>query len=459
MNVDEFQEITCSSSRLGDEMYQLMEELFPICRSITGNGVRISLKIISNHIPLTIFEVPTDTQVFDWTIPKEWNINDAYIKNNEGQKILDFKKSNIHVVNYSVPIRKRISFKELKQHIHTIPSQPDVIPYLTSYYNEYWGFCMTHNDFIQLKNGEYEVVIDSSLKNGSLTYGEFFIKGKSDQEIVFSCYICHPSLCNDSLSGVVLTTILAKHLSKFNNYFSYRFLFIPETIGAITWLSRNEENLSKIVHGLVVTCVGDPGNSTYKKSRNGNNVIDLVVEKVLKESKEPYEILDFFPTGSDERQFCSPGINLPFGSLMRTPYDKFLQYHTSADNLEFIKKENLENSLAKYFSIINELENNHTDYSNNVNPDNNKKSVKKDELVFLNLYPKCEPQLGKRGLYQKLGGIKDATSNKLAILWILNQSDGNNSLSDIAKKSDIDYKRIVNAAKLLKEANLIKQIN
>jgi aminopeptidase-like protein len=248
-----------------------MKSLFPICRSITGNGVRETLKIIQKYIPLTIHEIPTGTKAFDWTIPKEWNIDDGYILDSNQNKIIDFKKSNLHVLNYSIPIDKKITFSELKEHIHTLPEQPDAIPYLTSYYNEEWGFCMSHNDFLKLSDEEYHVVIKSTLQDGSLTYGEYYVKGKIQDEFVLTCYVCHPSLCNDNLSGTVLITFIAKLLSKIKPYYSYRFLFIPETIGAIAWLSKNESNIKKIKHGLVATCVGDPGDVTYKRSRNGND--------------------------------------------------------------------------------------------------------------------------------------------------------------------------------------------
>lgn len=437
MNLIEFEEIISKNSVMGDNMYGLMEALYPICRSITGNGVRETLKIISKYIPLEIHEVPTGTKVFDWTIPKEWNINDAYVIDPDGKKIIDFKKSNLHVLNYSIPIHKKIPLSELKNHIQTLPEQPDVIPYRTSYYAKNWGFCMRHNEFLKLKDGEYEVVIDSSFKDGSLTYGEYYIKGKSDDEILISCYVCHPSLCNDNLSGVVLTTVLAKSLNTFANNYSIRFLFIPETIGAITWLCLNEDKTSKIKHGLVATCVGDPGKFTYKRSRQGNAIIDRVVTEILKNSHIEYEILNFFPLGSDERQFCSPGFNLAVGSLMRTMYGNFKEYHTSADNLQFVNTRSLEDSFIKYLKILFVLENNKT---------------------YLTLNPKCEPQLGKRGLYQTLGGQKINDTTKQAIQWVLNLSDGNNSLLDISNKSNMEFNLIKDAANILTENNLLKKI-
>ncbi len=269
---------------VGREMYRFISELYPICRSITGNGLRETLRLIRNHIPLSIHEVASGTSVFDWTVPKEWNIRDAYIKDAKGKKIIDFAKSNLHVVNYSVPVRKKAPFKELKEHLFTLPSKPDWIPYRTSYYKENWGFCLSHKQFLELNEEEYEVCIDSSLTEGHLSYGEYYLKGDSPDEVLISCHACHPSLCNDNLSGVALATLLAKHLKPLSLRYSYRFLFIPGTIGSITWLSRNEEHVSRIKHGLVAACLGDSGKLTYKKSRRGNAEIDRVVVHVLKHS-------------------------------------------------------------------------------------------------------------------------------------------------------------------------------
>ena len=425
----------------GKNMFELIKTLFPICRSITGNGVRKTLKIIKELIPVEIKEIASGTKVFDWTIPKEWNITDAYIKNSEGEKIIDFKKSNLHVLNYSVPVHKKLNLRELKDHLYTLPDHPDWIPYLTSYYKENWGFCLSDNQLKELKEETYEVLIDSTLKDGSLTYGEVLLKGECEEQIIISCYICHPSLCNDNLSGPVLVVFLVKYLMMMNNIrklkYTYRFLFIPETIGSITWLFLNEKDTPKIKYGLVATCLGDPGKFTYKKSRIGNALIDKIAEKVLIDSGIPFEIVDFFPSGSDERQFCSPGFNLPIGSLMRTPYGRFAEYHTSADNLDFVRSEYLADSIMKYISIIFIIENN---------------------TSYLNLNPKCEPQLGKRGLYGSIGSQKKEKNEELAMLWILNLSDGNNSLLDISFRSKISFKQIKNVADILVENNLLIEI-
>lgn len=434
----------------GEKMYSLMEKLYPICRSITGDGVRDTLKIIKEIIPTEIKEVPTGKKVFDWIIPREWNIKDAYIKNSKGEKIVDFKKSNLYVLNYSHPIHKKIRLDEFKDHLYSLPDYPDWIPYLTSYYQENWGFCITNKQLKSLDEGIYEVFIDSKLKDGFLTYGEFFIKGKTDDEVLFSTYLCHPSLCNDNLSGVVLTTFLAKYLKYKNLNYSYRFLFIPETIGAITWLCLNEKNVSKIKHGLVVTCVGDPGKLTYKKTRDGDQIIDKIVEHVLAESGCEHVIFDFFPEGSDERQYCSPGFNLPIGSLMRTPYGRFSEYHTSADNLDFVKPEFLGDTFDKYLKVIDLLE------KTDISVVDKKRDTKKEGAYF-NLNPKCEPQLGRRGLYKLIGSSKNKDVEKSAMLWVLNLSDGTNTLQDISNRSGLDFKVIKKAADRLLEKKLLDQ--
>lgn len=426
-------------NNLGNEMYDLIIKLFPICRSITGEGVRETLKIIEEYIPIKITEVPTGTKILDWNVPKEWNIRDAYIKDDSGKKIVDFKKSNLHVLNYSAPIHKKIGLNELKEHLYTLPDYPDWTPYLTSYYSENWGFCMPHNLYEQLHEGEYEVLIDSTLEDGHLTYGELFIKGESEDEVLLSTYLCHPSLCNDNLSGISLLTFLAAILLKEDLRYSYRFLFIPETVGSITWLSLNEEKVSRIKHGLVATCVGDRGSLTYKKSRAGHAEIDRVVEYVLKESGTPYKVVDFFPSGSDERQFCSPGFNLHVGSLMRTMYGHFPEYHTSADNIDFVSPLHLGDSLKKYLEVIYILENNQ---------------------FYLNLSPKGEPQLGRRGLYSQIGAKKEGDTHEItALLWVLNLSDGANSLLDIAIRSGLRFKQIKHAADILHNKNLLKKIS
>ena len=422
---------------LGQSMFQLMVDLYPICRSITGDGVRRTLERIQREIPIEFHEVSSGTQVFDWVVPREWNIRDAYIKNCSGEKIVDFRDCNLHVVSYSVPFRGKVGFRELKKHLFTLPEHPDWIPYRTSYYAENWGFCLSHSQFMNLKEDEeYEVCIDSTLEPGSLTYGELSLPGETSDEVLVSCHVCHPSLCNDNLSGIALTTFLAHHMKETHRRYTYRFLFIPGTIGSITWLARNRQNVSRIKHGLVVACVGDPGKLTYKKSRRGTAEIDHAVQHVLKHSKNDYEVLDFVPYGYDERQYGSPGFNLPVGSLTRTPHGRYPEYHTSADNMSLVRAESLLDSFQKYESVFCVLEGNRR---------------------YRNLSPHCEPQLGKRGLYRPVGGQVDQQSREMALLWVLNLSDGEHSLLDIAERSNVEFRQIEMAAESLLECGLLEK--
>lgn len=415
---------------IGGQAHGLMAELYPICRSITGNGARQTLAILGRRIPLEIREVPTGTDVFDWTIPREWNIRDAYVKNLRGEKIIDFQRSNLHVVNYSMPVNKTVPLSELKQHLHTLPEHPDWIPYKTTYYRDNWGFCLKHNQLSGLEEGDYEVCIDADLEQGSLTYGELYLPGRQPDEILISCHICHPSLCNDNLSGVSLATLLGEHLQALSRRYSYRILFIPGTIGAITWLAQNREAASRIKHGLVLSGLGDGGGFTYKKSRRGDAAIDRVVAHVLRHSGQKHSIVDFTPYGYDERQFCSPGFNLPVGRFSRTPFGEYPEYHTSADNLDFVKPDALGESFVRLWEILQILE---------------------CDGTFLNQNPYCEPQLGKRGLYDSIG------DNELAMLWVLNLSDGSNSLLDIAERSRLSFTAVHNAANLLCRHSLLER--
>ena len=429
IDIDEIDRTDC-----GNQIHQLIQELFPICRSITGDGVRETLSIIKKHISLDICEVPTGTQAFDWVVPQEWNIKDAYIIGPNGEKILDFKNSNLHVVNYSTAINQTMSLDELKGHIHTLPDAPDWIPYRTSYYNPGWGFCMTHKQFLMLEDGNYEVVIDSEHSDGSLTYGEFFIPGSTKDEILIFSHCCHPSLCNDNLSGVAIATFLANLMQTKESRYSYRFVFSPASIGSITWMSENEHKLANIKHGLVIAVAGDNGHMTYKKTKAENAELDIAVQVVLQQKGLEFDILDFSPWGYDERQFNSPGINLSVGRLTRTPNGCFPEYHTSADNLDFVKANALADSYATYLDVFNVLDNNYT---------------------FINQSPKCEPQLGKRGLYRKTGGHKDVGKRELAMLWVMNMSDGSQSLLDIADKSKLDFDVLVRAAADLLDCDLL----
>jgi aminopeptidase-like protein len=418
----------------GHRIHSFASELYPICRSITGNGLRETIRRIAERIPLQVHEVSSGTQVFDWTVPREWNIREAYIMNSHGDRVIDFRDSNLHVVNYSVPIRKKVPLRELRNHLHTLAEHPDWIPYRTSYYREDWGFCLSQRQLDSLEEDEYEVVIDSSLEDGHLTYAECVLPGETCDEILISAHCCHPSLCNDNLSGVAIATFLAQALSAKSRRYTYRFLFIPGTIGSITWLSRNEDIVPRIKHGLVLACAGDRGAFSYKKTRRGNTEIDDAVLHLLSRSGNPYNVRDFSPYGYDERQYCSPSFNLPVGCLNRTQHGKFPEYHTSADNLDFIVPEALENTYSFCLEIFELLESNRK---------------------YRNVNPKCEPQLGKRGLYREMGGYPDSETRELAMLWVLNLSDGENSLLEIADRSGLKFAAISQAATVLLQHGLL----
>jgi len=424
------------AERAGEAIYDLMRRLYPICRSITGDGVRRSLSVMQEYAPLELFEVPSGTPVFDWTVPKEWNVRDAYVKNIRGERVIDFQKNSLHLVSYSLPVRRKMSLAELRPHLHTLPEQRDWIPYRTSYYKETWGFCLTQRQLDTLEDGEYEVCIDSTLADGSLTYAECYLPGEREDEILLYSHLCHPSLCNDNLSGMAVLTFLARELQSERRRHSFRFVFAPTTIGSITWLARNEPRLGRIKHGLVVTLVGDPGPLNYKKSRSGDATVDRVLAYVLKRSGRPHEVLEFTPYGYDERQFCSPGINLPVGRLTRTPNACYPQYHTSADDLDFVRPEALAGSLEICREALRTLDR---------------------DAYYVNTNPKCEPQLGRRGLYRKTSAERDVGQRDLALLWVLNLCDGRNSLLDIAERSGLTFDIIANSADDLLEAGLLKR--
>lgn len=418
----------------GEEIYALIQELFPIQRSLTGAGVRATLERIGQEIPLEIHEIPSGTRVHDWIVPSEWNLDRAFVRAPNGEILIDTQVNPLHLLSYSRPFRGTLSLDALRPHLHSLSQHPDWIPYRTLYYTESWGFALTHRQLESLSPGDYEVVVDTQLVAGSLTYGELFLQGEEEREVLLSTYLCHPSLANDNLSGVATTALLARSLLSMSRRYSYRFLFIPETIGSITWLSRNEETCHKIAHGLVVTCVGDPGEVTYKRSRQGDAEIDRLIPKLLTDRARPHRILDFFPMGSDERQYCSPGYNLPVGSLMRTPYGQFAQYHTSADDLSFVTAEALGDSFRCYWEVVAALEANRTGR---------------------NLSPKGEPQLGRRGLYASVGGQTEQADFDRALLWLLNLSDGSQSLLDVAEHSRLPFWTLVEAANRLHAACLL----
>ncbi len=417
------------------------DKLWPICRSITGNGLRKSLKILNEIIPLKLTEVPTGTKVYDWEIPKEWNIYDAYIITPSGKKICDFNINNLHVVNYSIPINKEVDYKELIKHLHFLKNQPNSIPYLTTYYKENWGFCITKTEFDNLdKKGKYHVVIKSTLENGSLTYGDLVLPGKSKKEILFSTYLCHPSMANNELSGPLSLAFLYKKIKSLKNRkYTYRFVIAPETIGVISYLSKYGTHLlNHLVGGYVLTCCGDRGDFTYKMSKNEDSIIDRVSKHILKFSQLNHKIIPFSVGGSDERQYCSPGFNFSVGSLMRTPYQDYKEYHTSLDNKSFISFSCITETIELYFSFVKALELNN---------------------VYENSNAFCEPQLGKRGLYPN---SMSPEINRIKIhnrMHLLSFSDGKNDLINIAELKQISIFDLKEDVEKLFDSNLIKQVN
>ncbi|OXM66445.1 DUF4910 domain-containing protein [Amycolatopsis vastitatis] len=420
--------------RTGAELHALVERLYPLCRSITGDGVRQTLDIIGEHIALERHEVPTGTAVLDWTIPQEWNIRDAYVASPSGERVIDFQELNLHVVGYSVPVSRRMPLSELREHLHTLPDQPSWVPYRTSYYAPAWGFCLAQEKLDALPDGDYDVVIDSTLEDGSLTYAEHVVPGRVTDEVIVSCHVCHPSLANDNLAGIAVAISLAQQLAESQPHYTYRFLFMPGTIGSITWLARNSDRIEKVKHGLVLACAGDPGSLTYKKSRRDDAEIDRVMQHVLR-SRE-HRVVDFSPYGYDERQFCSPGFNLGVGSLTRTPYAGYPEYHTSADNPGFVSPAAMEDTLGTLLDAFGVLDRNRR---------------------YVNLSPYGEPQLGKRGLYGSLGGRSDAKQAQMAMLWVLNLSDGEHSLLDIAERAGLPFDIVDVAARALHDAGLVKE--
>ncbi len=416
----------------------LFDKLWPINRSLTGDGNRLTLEVLKEVIDLQISEIPSGTACFDWVVPPEWNIKEAWIKDHVGNIILDFKDNNLHILGYSQAFEGIVTYSELVKHLYTIPEQPDLIPYRTSYYERRWGFCLSHHQFMALDPHQtYEVKIDATFqKNGHMTIGEAFLKGESEEEILFSTYICHPSMAVNELSGPLVTAFIYQKLKSLPSLrYSYRFLFIPETIGSIFCLSKYGEFWKRqLKGGFVVTCVGHAAPFTYKKSRLGNSIIDQAVEVVLKHGQEPYSLLDFFPGGSDERQYCSPGFNLPVGSLMRKMYGQYPEYHTSGDNKSIMCFESMEKTISVYLEIIQLLERNKR---------------------FINKFPHCEPQLGKRGLYPSVSKPKGNNSFIQSMMWLLNYSDGTNDLISIIQKSNLPPNDVYEALEALLASEII----
>jgi aminopeptidase-like protein len=424
----------------GEAMLELIRTLYPLCRSLTGDGVRETLRIVDGVVPLEVTEVPTGTPIFDWAVPPEWNIADAWIADSTGKRIVDFRESNLHVVGYSTPVRARMSGDELRGRLIAHPERPDWVPARTAYWAETWGFCVTEAQREAIRPGEeYDVCIDSRLEDGHLTYAEAVIDGRTDDEVLLSTYICHPSLCNDNLSGIAVLACAGRHLHGLDLRYTYRFLFSPGTIGPLAWLSRNLERLERVRHGLVVACVGDPGHVTYKRSRRGDAEVDRAAAHVLRQTRPDALVEDFVPWGGDERQFCSPGFDLPVGVLMRTGHGLFPEYHSSADDLQLVRPESLADSLAALLEIVSVLEGN---------------------AFYASRSPYGEPQLGRRGLYGQIGaGVPRAEESfHRALLWVLNLADGEHSLLDTADRAELPFAVVAGAADALVEAELLEEV-
>ena len=421
---------------IGKEIHQFAKELWPINRSITGDGVRETLERISKHLTrLSIKSVSSGTQVFDWIVPNEWNVKEAYIITPSGKKICDFYLNNLHLVGYSIPFKGTVSLNELKKHLYTIPDQPNAIPYITSYYEERWGFCLSQDQFNALESGNYKVVINSTLSKGELNYGELLIKGKSDKEIFLSTYICHPSMANNELSGIAVVTFLSKWLQEIDETnFSYRIIFIPETIGSIAYLSQNYKDMkNKIFAGFNVSCVGDNRSYSFLPSRNGNTISDLISKHVLKWIDPNFIEYSWLDRGSDERQYCAPGIDLPIASIFRTKYGSYPEYHTSLDDLDnVVTPQGLNGGYIALQQAIKAIENN-----------------KKYKVTIL-----CEPQMGKRGLYPTLSTKKENEEIRLMMNFI-SLCDGKNSLLDIAEKLNVPIWNLYDLANKLESHKII----
>lgn len=420
---------------LEQEILSTIRELFPLHRSITGPGVRASLRMLQRIAPIEMHEVATGTRVLDWAVPREWSFRSAKLIGPDGTVVVDADRLDLHVLGYSVPFHGLVSREELEMHLHSVPDQPDVVPYRTSYYRDDWGFCLSETQRRSLLPGTYEVVIDTTLAEGALTYGEALLTGASKSEVLVSTHICHPALANDNLSGMIVAALLARILAGVARRHTYRFVFVPGTIGSIAWLARNEQRTGDIAHGLVLACLGDMGGLTYKRSRRGNAPIDRVATHVLAHSDEPHEVRDFSPYGYDERQYCSPGFDLPVGALTRTPYGEYPEYHTSADDLDFVKPAQIVRAIRCCLEIFDVLER---------------------DTTYRNLSPKGEPQLGRRGLYGSVGGASQAAREQMAMLWVLNMSDGTRSLLDIAERSGFHFSELDRAARALEAAGLLQ---
>ena len=425
---------TPDGSAVGVEMLDLMRELYPLPRSLTGAGVRATLDSLGRELPIEIIEIPSGKQVFDWTVPREWAVREAWIEGPDGERLADFSHSPLHLLGYSTPIDTTLGLAELRRHVFTHPHDPDLIPYRTSYWEEQWGFCMSSAQLEALSDGEYHVVVDSTLEDGSLTMGEQRVAGSSDREFLLSTYLCHPALANDNLSGIALLWALGRTLAEQNLTYTYRLLWSPGTLGPLCWLDRNLRQLSRIEHGLAISCVGDPGPLRYKRSRRGDATIDRAAIMTLR-AKQGAIVRDWDPSGGDERQFCAPGFDLPLGTISRSPHGTFPEYHSSADNLDIVTAAALADSLQTVLEIIDTIDTNGS---------------------YINLSPFGEPQLGRRGLYPS---VPDGTNTEAPLLWTLSLSDENTDLLAVAERSGLPYSSIRDAAEKLEQKGLLKRVH
>jgi aminopeptidase-like protein len=432
-HVDDLRAGRCDLEAMSERMQAAMTRLFPLARSLTGDGVRETLDVLEESVKLERHAVPSGTEAFDWTVPDEWTVRDAYIADPQGNRVVDFRENNLHLVGYSTPVRATMTLEELRPHLHTLAEHRDWIPYRTSYYHRTWGFCLSHRRLQSMGPGPYEVVVDSELRPGEMVYGELVVPGETDREVMFTSHVCHPSLANDNLAGIVVALELARTLQALPSLrHSYRFLFAPGTIGSITWLSRNPQVLPRLSHGLVLTGLGGPGPLVYKRTRRGDRPIDHAVSHVV--GRHGGEVRGYSPYGYDERQFNAIGFDLPFGRLSRTPHGEYPEYHTSADDLDLVRPERLLEAYTALMEVIDVLE---------------------GDVHYRNLSPYGEPQLGKRGLYPTTGG-RSAGDTVMAMLWTLAYSDGTRSLLDIAEVAERDFADIRSAAAVLEEGGLLE---
>ncbi|CAO5181192.1 putative polysaccharide biosynthesis protein with aminopeptidase-like domain [Frankia sp. AiPs1] len=431
---------------LGKWLHDLVADLLPPMRSITGDGVRATLRTVARALgetdgapgsELTVHEVPSGTPVLDWTVPREWNVASARLVGPDGKTVVDAATNPLHLLGYSTPMRARVSLAELRPHLFSMPDRPDWVPYRTSYYNENWGFCLTDRQLSTLPDGKYEVEIDTTFTEGSLTYGEIVLPGETDDEFLITTHTCHPAMANDNCSGIAAATLLARDLAAVPRRHTFRLLFIPGTIGSITWLARNRESVGRIRHGLVLTGLGDGSDPTYKRSRRGDAAVDRAAAVALAQSDRPYRIVDFSPYGYDERQFCSPGFDLPVGRFGRGQHGEYPQYHTSADDLDFVTPGSLADSYTLLRRII---------------------AICEQDRTWRNTAPYGEPQLGRRGLYRAIGATMNRQAVEMALLWVLNLADGTRSLLDIAERSGLPFDTIAEAAQALAGVELLAEV-